>query len=167
MQGDISLAESANIHDSCALTGDVEIKDYVAVGPNCVFQSTNHRMDRVCMQDAFYKNNFKDSNTLISSKITVEPNVWIGRQAVIMPGVTIGRGAVVGAKAVVTKDVEPFEIVGGVPAKHIRYRFEDEKRQALKEIEWWNWSRVKIKNNRDFFKRPIEELSVDELEEFQ
>ncbi|MDE8669144.1 DapH/DapD/GlmU-related protein [Pseudarthrobacter sp. H3Y2-7] len=65
-------------------------------------------------------------------------DVWIGAQAVVMPGVTINTGAVVAANAVVTKDVAPYEIVGGVPAKHIGYRFDEDIRQRLLASEWWN-----------------------------
>ncbi|WP_449373257.1 class I SAM-dependent methyltransferase [Arthrobacter psychrolactophilus] len=65
-------------------------------------------------------------------------DVWIGAQVIVMPGVTINTGAVVAANAVVTKDVEPYEIVGGVPAKHIGYRFDEGIRQRLLASEWWN-----------------------------
>lgn len=65
----------------------------------------------------------------------------------ILPGVTIGDGAVVGAGAVVTHDVEPYSIVGGVPAKHIGYRFSEEIIEKLQNIAWWNW------NTNDIFER--------------
>ena len=65
-------------------------------------------------------------------------DVWIGSGAFIKAGVNIGDGAVIGAGAVVTKDVEPYAIVGGVPAKLIRYRFEENIRKQLVELKWWD-----------------------------
>lgn len=66
-------------------------------------------------------------------------DVWIGREAVILPGVSIGDGAVIGAHAVVTKDVEPYEVVAGNPARVLRTRFTDEQIGLLRELRWWDW----------------------------
>ncbi len=71
-------------------------------------------------------------------------DVWLGYGATIMPGITIGDGAIVGAKAVVTKDIAPYSIVGGNPALEIKKRFSDETVEALLEIKWWNWPIEKI-----------------------
>lgn len=67
-------------------------------------------------------------------------DVWIGHGAVITAGVSIGNGAAIGANAVVTKDVQPYQVVAGVPAKPIRYRFDEPTRTALDELGWWHWS---------------------------
>jgi len=79
--------------------------------------------------------------------IIVGNDVWIGYEAVIMAGVTIGDGAVIGTRAVVTKDVPPYTIVGGVPAKPIRRRFDDETAAALLELRWWDWEASRIAAN--------------------
>lgn len=79
--------------------------------------------------------------------IIIGNDVWIGFEAVVMAGVTIGDGAIVASRAVVTKDVEPYTIVGGCPAKPIRKRFADEQIQKLLDIKWWNWEEDKIKRN--------------------
>ena len=71
--------------------------------------------------------------------ITIGNDVWIGRKAIIMDGVTIGDGAVVGAAAVVTKDVPPYAIVAGVPARIIRYRFDESTRERLLKSRWWDY----------------------------
>lgn len=70
--------------------------------------------------------------------IHIGNDVWIGRRCIIMDGVTIGDGAFVAAGAIVTKDVPPFAIVGGIPAKVIKYRFPEEMIKRLMEIQWWN-----------------------------
>lgn len=66
-------------------------------------------------------------------------DVWIGAEAMIMPGIQVGHGAVIGARAVVTKNIEPYAIVGGNPAKPIRKRFSDEQIRQLLEMAWWDW----------------------------
>jgi chloramphenicol O-acetyltransferase type B len=66
-------------------------------------------------------------------------DVWIGAEAIIMPGVKVGDGAVVGTRALVTRDVEPYEIVGGNPARAIRRRFSDERVTMLLDMKWWDW----------------------------
>lgn len=76
--------------------------------------------------------------------IVVGNDVWIGYEAVIMAGVTLGDGAIIGARAIVTKDVPPYTIVGGVPAKEIRKRFSDDVISTLLTIKWWNWPKEKI-----------------------
>ena len=77
--------------------------------------------------------------------IVVGNDVWIGYEAVILSGVTIGDGAVIGTRAVVTKDVPPYTIVGGVPAKPIRKRFDDAVIERLEALRWWDWEEEKIR----------------------
>jgi virginiamycin A acetyltransferase len=79
--------------------------------------------------------------------ITIGNDVWIGYNATIMAGVTIGDGAIIATNATVVKDVAPYSIVGGNPAKEIKKRFSDEKIQQLLELQWWNWDIDKITKN--------------------
>ena len=88
--------------------------------------------------------------------ITIANDVWIGRHAMIMPGVHIADGAIVAAGAVVTKDVPPYAIVGGVPARLIRYRFSSDVIAKLLAIRWWEWSDEKIKQEAALLTGPIE-----------
>ncbi|WP_102958103.1 type B chloramphenicol O-acetyltransferase [Mangrovicella endophytica] len=73
-------------------------------------------------------------------------DVWIGTEAIVMPGITIGDGAVVGSRALVTRDVEPYAIVGGNPAKTIRKRFSEADIAKLLELRWWDWSDEDLKH---------------------
>jgi acetyltransferase-like isoleucine patch superfamily enzyme len=84
--------------------------------------------------------------------IIVENDVWIGYDATILPNVTICNGAVIGAKSVVTKDVLPYEIVAGNPAKVIDCRFPSEVVDALLKIKWWDWNIKKIRDNVELMK---------------
>lgn len=76
--------------------------------------------------------------------ITIGSDVYVGYEALILSGVTIGDGAVIAARAVVTKDVEPYSIVAGNPGEHVRYRFDEPIREALLRIRWWDWSEAKV-----------------------
>ncbi len=72
-------------------------------------------------------------------------DVWIGSEAIVMPGVRIGDGAVIGTRALVTKDVEPYAIVGGNPARTIRKRFDERQIELLLEMQWWNWPEERLR----------------------
>lgn len=79
--------------------------------------------------------------------VSIGNDVWIGDGALILSGVNIADGAVIAARSVVTKDVNAYEIVGGNPAKHIKYRFEQSQIDSLLKIKWWNWDINKIETN--------------------
>lgn len=84
--------------------------------------------------------------------IIIGNDVWIGYEAVVLSGVTIGDGAIIGTRAVVTKDVPPYTIVGGVPATPIRKRFSDKTIDMLLQMQWWNWPKNRIAANIDAIK---------------
>lgn len=77
--------------------------------------------------------------------VTIGHDVWIGHGVTVLPGVTVGDGAVIGAGAVVTRDVAPYDIVGGVPARPIRRRFPEAQAEALRDIAWWDWDHAALK----------------------
>jgi acetyltransferase-like isoleucine patch superfamily enzyme len=83
--------------------------------------------------------------------VIIGNDVWVGMNAIILSGVKIGNGAVIGAGAVVTKNVPDYAIVGGVPAKILRYRYTEEQRAELLKIAWWDWSDEKVKTNAEDF----------------
>ena len=98
------------------------------------------------------ENKFTETRTADGEYAVVIGNdVWIGMGARIMEGVTIADGSVIAAGAVVVKDTRPYEVVGGVPARHIRYRFEEEERNRLLQIEWWKKDRAWILEHAEEF----------------
>ena len=118
----------------------------IACGAKFLFTSGNHALKSLSTYTfpLFFEEwglDAKDIRSAWDNKgdIVVGNDVWIGYEAVVMSGVKIGDGAIIGARAVVTKDVEPYTIVGGVPAKPIRKRFDDETIKALEALRWWDW----------------------------
>lgn len=126
----------------------------IACGAKFLFNSANHTLSSLSTYPfpLFFEEwelEKKDVTKAWDNKgdIIIGNDVWIGYEAVVLAGVTIGDGAIVGTRAVVTKDVPPYTIVGGVPAKPIKKRFSEETISALLEIQWWNWSEEKIARN--------------------
>lgn len=123
----------------------------IACGAKFLFTSANHTQKSLSTYPfpIFFDEWDLDVEDITSAwdrkgDIIIGNDVWIGYEAVIMSGVTIGDGAIIGARSVVTKDIPPYTIVGGVPARQIRRRFSEETIAALLELKWWNWPREKI-----------------------
>ena len=118
----------------------------IACGAKFLFNSANHTLKSLSNYTfpLFFEEWELDKKNVASAwdnkgDIIIGNDVWIGYEAVIMAGVHIGDGAVIAARAVVTKDVPPYTIVGGTPARKIRMRFEEETIAKLQQIQWWNW----------------------------
>ena len=94
---------------------------------------------------------FEKSEIRDNKMVNIGNDVWIGAYVSILPGVTIGNGAVIATGAVVTKDVDAYAIVGGVPARHIKYRFDENERKLLEKIQWWEWTEDEIEERIEFF----------------
>ena len=123
----------------------------IACGAKFLFNSANHKMASLSTYTFplfFEEWGLKKENVAQAwdqkGDIMIGNDVWIGYEAVILSGVTIGDGAVIGCRAVVTKNVPPYTIVGGVPAKPIRKRFDEETIKELQKIKWWDWPEEKI-----------------------
>ncbi len=123
----------------------------IACGAHFLFNSANHTMTSLSTYPfpLFFEEWDLDRKEVAASwdnkgDILVGNDVWIGYEAVILAGVVIGDGAIIGARALVTEDVPPYTIVGGVPAKPIRKRFSEETIASLLEIRWWDWPDSKI-----------------------
>lgn len=138
----------------------------IACGAKFLFNSANHALRSLSNYTfpLFFEEwglNKKNVASAWDNKgdIIIGNDVWIGYEAVIMAGVHIGDGAVIAARAVVTKDVPPYTIVGGTPARKIRMRFEEETIAKLQHIQWWNWPVEKIRRSLPY----IMEGTVDRL----
>lgn len=119
----------------------------------------NHQYSNLCMGvSKLFDNKPATSTFNQKGQIIIQNDVWIGHNCTIMPGVIIHNGAVVAANSHVVKDVPPYAIVGGNPAKVIKYRFSKELIDKLLTIQWWNWSNDEIKNNINYFNEDIEKF---------
>ncbi|SCJ53889.1 Streptogramin A acetyltransferase [uncultured Eubacterium sp.] len=132
----------------------------IACGAKFLFNSANHRMNSLSTYPfpLFFEEWGLDRQDVADSwdnkgDIIIGNDVWIGYEAVIMAGVTIGDGAIVGTRAVVTKDVPPYTIVGGVPARPIKKRFSEETIEKLLELQWWDWPPEKLAENIDLIQK--------------
>jgi acetyltransferase-like isoleucine patch superfamily enzyme len=155
-----------------SIVNNSEINSFTYLGKNCLVQNTsigkfcsiandvliglgNHPLDLLSTSPLFYRRNnplkisflTKEFAIIEYKPISIANDVWIGTRSIIMDGVSIGNGAVIAANSVVTKDVPPFAIVGGIPAKIIKYRFPENKIEEMLEQKWWMWDLDKIKNH--------------------
>ena len=138
----------------------------IACGTKFLFNCANHTLKSLSTYTfpLFYEEWELEKSNITTAwdnkgDIVIGNDVWIGYEAVIMSGVHIGDGAIIAARAVVTKDVPPYTIVGGTPAKEIRKRFDAEVIQQLLILKWWNWSTDKIRQCLPY----IAEGKMDEL----
>lgn len=151
---------------------DVECADigkFCSIADHCRIGMGGHNLNMLSTSPIFTEtaNGTKsrwvvqDVNSDEDKRAILGNDVWIGSHVLINGGVMVGHGAVVGAGAVVVKDVPPYAIVGGVPAKVIRYRFTQEVIEKLLELEWWNYDDTTLKENISFFQK--ENISVNDI----
>ena len=147
--------------DECAryLLPDREDVDKLIIGSYCSIGSgasfimagnQGHRYEWISSFPFFYMSeveSFHDSKDGYhpAGDTVVGNDVWVGSEAMVMPGITIGDGAVIGSRALVTKDVEPYSVIGGNPAKLIKKRFCDRHVELLLEMKWWEWEDLRLK----------------------
>lgn len=127
----------------------------IACGAKFIFNSANHTLNSLSTYP--FPLFIREMNVTDSwdnkGDIVIGNDVWIGFEAVIMPGVKIGDGAIIGTRSLVTKDVPPYGIVGGVPARLIRKRFEESVIEKLQQLQWWDWEPEIIIKNIDAIQR--------------
>lgn len=152
--GDFTIAAK----DSLLL--NVTMGKFSAAGPGCSIGLPEHPVRKfVSIHNVFYekrppcKFTFSDGDYFESYKaVNIGCDVLIGANAIVKQGVTIGHGAIVGAGAVVSKDVAPYSIVVGNPARHIKYRFSPEEIDQLLKLEWWDKDFLWLKENAEFMR---------------
>lgn len=135
-----------------------EVGSFSSIGQNVVIGLGRHPIGLISTHPVFYSNMgqcgityLKESVYNESSETKIGPDVWIGANVLIMSGVVIGVGAIIGAGSIVTKDVAPYSIVVGAPAKPIKFRFDDDTISKLIKSKWWERDDLWIKNNLNMF----------------
>lgn len=144
--GDYTYMQSGcNVNNTC-------IGKFCSIGNNVLINPWQHPLNLISSSPKLYRNILKWGGYIDTPKQTVIGNdVWIGSGSCILDNITIGDGAVIGANSVVTKDVPPYAICVGNPAKIIKYRFDDTKIKQLLDEKWWNWDDEKIRINEHIF----------------
>ncbi len=135
----------------------IQIGKYSALAEQITFLvNLNHDYKSVFQGSPAFISGSKESRLKRKGSVLIQNDVWIGHGVTIISGITIHNGAIIGAESVVTKDVPPYGIAAGNPAKIIGYRFPEEQRNAMNAIAWWNWSPDKLAERRAYFFQPVE-----------
>jgi acetyltransferase-like isoleucine patch superfamily enzyme len=151
----VEIGDYSYVAERCNLA-KLSIGKFCSIGPELMCGYGVHPLEWLSTSPVFYSirgqagKSFADRNYFQEDHLSsIGHDVWIGARVFIKDGVSIGNGAIVAAGAVVTTDVAPYCIVGGVPAKIIRYRFDDTTIGKLQEIEWWNWPEDELRSACD------------------
>ncbi len=157
--GNIKIGYATTLGMNNFFHGDITIGKYCQVGGDVAIHGSNHPMNY--MTTYINKNLFKGELHSLkqSNKIKIGNDVWIGHNVIIVGNVTIGNGAILAAGAVVNKDVAPYTIVGGVPAKAIRKRFSDTIIQEIEALNWWDLSDDDLEKIKPLFFKDFTNLT--------
>jgi acetyltransferase-like isoleucine patch superfamily enzyme len=136
MRSNVFIGRHSGFGYRCTIAGGMHNFSGVSINPDTIMARESNYTDAELQHLNIPKN--RTSIEEMNTPVIIGNDVYLGDGIVVMPGVTIGDGAVVAANAVVTKDVEPYTIVGGIPAKKIRDRFPDDVKEALLNTRWWN-----------------------------
>jgi virginiamycin A acetyltransferase len=161
---EIGLYSYGSCFDLDNINAGTKIGRYCSFAEGVLVFNRNHPLDFKSMHPYFFNTRFGyvEKEIVPMRTITIGNDVWIGRNAIILPSVkTIGDGAVIGAGAIVTRDVPDFAVVGGNPAKVIKYRFSEETRRKIKDLQWWNRDIEALKDDLAEFTRAIEEQKTE------
>lgn len=149
----VKIGEYSRIGLMCSVV-NTTIGRFTVISRNCIINIAQHPTNYLSTHSIFYKKKswgfhddwIGDIKFKNREPVNIGNDVWVGINCFVKGGVTIGDGSIIGTGSIVTKDVPPYAIVGGVPAKVIRYRFSEEIRKRLLEIKWWELSDEEITN---------------------
>lgn len=173
--GGLFIAQNANIDNSSIQdftsigrytdVHNAEIGKFCAISYFCVIGATRHYTNRFSVSAFPYVKEFSfvEESHRICEPVFIGNDVWIGCHSIIKPNVHIGDGAIIGANSVVTKDVPPYAIVAGVPAKIIKYRFDAETIKKLLDLKWWNFPYQILKENIELFQKELSKDSIEKM----
>ena len=152
----VSIDRYTYVGNDCFMV-NVSIGAFCSIADRVCIGGAGHPIERVSSSPVFHEGknilsvNFQNFPYKHTPKTMIENDVWIGMGAIIKAGVSIHNGAVIGSGSIVTHDVPPYAIVGGNPARIIRYRFDENTSQALENIKWWEWDFEKIRKESYLF----------------
>lgn len=159
LSGNVSIGKGTGMNGRNNILGHVSVGNYCAIAPRARINATAHNTSYASLQETFNSQIGVDiSDDHQNDPVEIGNDVWICADSKVISGVTIGDGAIVAANSVVVDDVEPYSFVAGNPARHKKYRFDEETRKKLQEIEWWNWNEKRIRRNKEFFNTDLTEV---------
>lgn len=150
--------------NACSDKYNISIGNYCSIAPNVQFiLNSDHNLKNISTYPFKVKMLHEEYEAISKGNIVISDDVWIGENAIVLSGVHIGQGAVVAAGAVVTKDVNPYTIVGGIPAHFIKKRFSDDMIEKMMKIDYSLFDSDFIKNHIDVLYTEVTNESVDKL----
>jgi acetyltransferase-like isoleucine patch superfamily enzyme len=160
-----SVGAGTRIHRNCVLKGRsrITVGKYCDIAEGAHVVSSNHEINRANLSVDFQRRYGGGELLETRGPVRIGNGVWIGDNAVVLSGVEVGDGAVVSAGAIVTRSVEPFTIVAGVPAKAVRKRFDDEVIEELLALAWWDWPEGRLRASGALFEKDLTDADAAEF----
>jgi acetyltransferase-like isoleucine patch superfamily enzyme len=166
LRGEVSIGRHTLLNSGVSISGlaeaPVSIGNFCSIGPGVIITSGNHPLESV--------STFKSTHSELASVFSFSENchepidigsdVWLGSNVIVLPGVSIGNGAVIGAGGVVTKDVPPYAIAVGCPARTFRFRFSEGQIELLLASQWWEWPEERLTARADLFSVNFSQLPM-------